>query len=86
MRPSHRGDELRATEAPSHRGTRCHRQHPQATEAPGTTAAGGEASTVGLLFDLTGRGDKSFNDSAAAGLDKAAAELRHRPERVGPVG
>jgi basic membrane protein A len=28
-----------------------------------------------MVFDKGGRGDKSFNDSAAAGLDKAKAEL-----------
>jgi basic membrane protein A len=46
------------------------------------TTAAGAASTapkssvkVGLVFDLTGRGDKSFNDSAATGLDKAQKEL-----------
>ncbi|HET9657447.1 MAG TPA: BMP family ABC transporter substrate-binding protein [Kineosporiaceae bacterium] len=30
---------------------------------------------VGLAYDVGGRGDKSFNDSAAKGLDKAVAEL-----------
>jgi basic membrane protein A and related proteins len=30
-----------------------------------------EAKKVGLVFDSAGRGDKSFNDSAAAGLDAA---------------
>ncbi|GAB3496221.1 BMP family ABC transporter substrate-binding protein [Amycolatopsis cihanbeyliensis] len=30
---------------------------------------------VGLAFDLGGRGDASFNDAAAAGVDKAKAEL-----------
>ncbi len=34
-----------------------------------------DAKSVGLLFDITGRGDKSFNDSAAAGLDKFKAEF-----------
>jgi basic membrane protein A len=32
-------------------------------------------SNIGLLFDITGRGDRSFNDAAAAGLDRAKAEL-----------
>ena len=41
---------------------------------------------VGLLFDLTGRGDKSFNDSAAAGLDKATAELGITPSESAPSG
>ena len=30
---------------------------------------------VGLAYDVGGRGDKSFNDSAAAGLDQAIKEL-----------
>ncbi len=40
-----------------------------------TASADGAGTTVGLLFDVTGRGDKSFNDAAAAGLDKAKADL-----------
>src|SRR6476661_7755970 len=39
-----------------------------------TGQADGKGKKVGLLFDLTGRGDKSFNDAAAAGLDKAKAD------------
>lgn len=52
-----------------------------ATTAGGTetTAAGGGSDCKGgdmtILFDLKGRGDKSFNDSAAVGLDKAKAEF-----------
>lgn len=34
---------------------------------------------VGLLFDLAGRGDQSFNDSAACGLDRAAKDLKISP-------
>ncbi|NNJ63176.1 MAG: BMP family ABC transporter substrate-binding protein [Dactylosporangium sp.] len=30
---------------------------------------------VGLAYDIGGRGDKSFNDAAAAGLDKVAKDL-----------
>ncbi|WP_308170060.1 BMP family lipoprotein [Acrocarpospora catenulata] len=41
-----------------------------ASSAPAATAA-----KVGLAYDIGGRGDQSFNDSAAAGLDKAKAEL-----------
>ncbi len=46
-----------------------------------TTGGAGGASSgagnlkVGLAYDIGGRGDKSFNDSAAAGLDKAKSEL-----------
>ena len=39
-----------------------------------TGTADGKGKTVGLLFDVTGRGDKSFNDAAAAALDKAKAD------------
>jgi basic membrane protein A len=42
--------------------------------APAATAA--TKVKVGLAFDLAGRGDKSFNDSAAAGLDLAKKNLK----------
>jgi len=50
---------------------------PGDTAAPdGTTAApSGDAPTVGLVYDTTGRGDQSFNDAAAAGLERAKSEL-----------
>lgn len=35
----------------------------------------GSKLKVGLAYDVGGRGDKSFNDLAAAGLDKAKKEL-----------
>jgi basic membrane protein A len=47
-----------------------------------TSSSGGSVSTftgdpskvkIGLAYDLGGRGDQSFNDAAAAGLDKAKA-------------
>jgi basic membrane protein A len=40
-----------------------------------TTSAAASDVKVGLAYDIGGRGDQSFNDSAAAGLDKAAAEF-----------
>ncbi|WP_341874305.1 BMP family ABC transporter substrate-binding protein [Microbispora hainanensis] len=48
-----------------------------------TTGASADASSapaasqvkVGLAYDIGGRGDGSFNDAAAAGLDKAESEL-----------
>ena len=43
-----------------------------ATEAPEPPA---EPVSVGLVFDIGGRGDQSFNDSAYAGLERAANEL-----------
>ena len=30
--------------------------------------------SVGVVFDITGRGDRSFNDAAGAGLDQAVAD------------
>jgi basic membrane protein A len=55
-----------------------------------TTAGGGEAPAegvpVGLLFDITGRGDKSFNDAAAAGLDQAVEEFGVVPSESTPTG
>lgn len=44
-------------------------------DTTGDTTSGGEALNVGLAFDTGGRGDGTFNDSAAAGADKATAEL-----------
>src|SRR6478736_3944509 len=46
--------------------------------AGGGGAASGAAKKsvkVGLAYDVGGRGDKSFNDLAAAGLEKAKADL-----------
>jgi basic membrane protein A and related proteins len=48
-----------------------------------TTAAGGDETTaeqandvrVGMAYDVGGRGDQSFNDAAAAGLDQAVEEF-----------
>ena len=49
------------------------------------TVTGGAGKTVGLLFDVTGRGDKSFNDSAAAGLDKGKADFGINTAESTPV-
>jgi basic membrane protein A len=54
--------------------------------ALGTAACGGNSSSgggtgtkktvkVGLAYDIGGRGDKSFNDAAAAGLEKAKKDF-----------
>ena len=45
------------------------------TAPEGSAAPAVESPSVGLLFDITGRGDRSFNDAAAAGLDQAVEEL-----------
>jgi basic membrane protein A and related proteins len=49
------------------------------TEKPGASGSNSGSSKkaikVGMAYDVGGRGDQSFNDSAAAGLDKAKSEL-----------
>lgn len=41
---------------------------------------------IGLVFDVGGRGDKSFNDAAYEGLSRAARELGVTTEIVEPTG
>jgi basic membrane protein A and related proteins len=53
---------------------------------PDGTAPSGEGATIGLLFDITGRGDRSFNDAAAAGLDQAVEEFGVIPSESTPTG
>jgi basic membrane protein A len=53
---------------------------PDGTQAAGATTAGTAAAassdiTAGIAFDTGGRGDGTFNDSAARGADKAVSEL-----------
>jgi Uncharacterized ABC-type transport system, periplasmic component/surface lipoprotein len=60
--------------------TACSSGAPSATSAaPSSSAAETSAAApsikVGMAYDVGGRGDQSFNDSAAAGLDKAAKEF-----------
>ena len=65
-----------------------------AGDATTTTAAddgddgegGGDGSdiTVGLVYDLGGRGDQSFNDAAAAGLEQAMDEFGVQSEELEP--
>ena len=45
----------------------------QQAKAPASPT--GKQYKVGLVFDVGGRGDKSFNDAAYAGLDRAKSEL-----------
>ena len=44
----------------------------------------GDAVDVGIVFDLGGRGDKSFNDGAYAGAERAMRELGARVRFVEP--
>jgi basic membrane protein A len=45
------------------------------TSTAGSSGGGAKALKVGMAYDIGGRGDQSFNDSAAAGLDKAKTDL-----------
>jgi basic membrane protein A and related proteins len=59
-----------------------------------TTTTAGETTTteptsgadvlVGLAYDIGGRGDLSFNDSAAAGLDQAVADFGIQAQELEP--
>jgi basic membrane protein A len=59
-------------------------------ESDGGSASGGESSSasgdlrIGLAFDTGGRGDKSFNDSAVAGVEAAIAELGGEVQELSP--
>ena len=55
-------------------------------EGEETTDTGGEASDVrvGMIYDIGGRGDLSFNDSAAAGLDRAKEEFGVEAKELEP--
>jgi len=52
------------------------------TAAGDTAKVDGSALKVGLAYDIGGRGDASFNDSAAAGLDKAKTDLGLKADAV----
>jgi basic membrane protein A len=60
---------------------------PTAPATSATSTAAGEkvdasALKIGLAYDIGGRGDASFNDSAAAGLDKAVTDFGVKKENV----
>ena len=57
------------------------------TTAPGGDGGdGGDASdmTFGLVYDVGGRGDQSFNDAAARGFDQAQEEFGYDTEELEP--
>ena len=54
--------------------------------AAGTTSAPAKQTLkVGLAYDVGGRGDKSFNDLAAAGLEKAKRDLNIQTKELSAV-
>ncbi|WP_205856884.1 BMP family lipoprotein [Phytoactinopolyspora endophytica] len=50
----------------------------------GDSGDSGDGLEVGLAFDVGGRGDRSFNDSAAAGIERAQDELGIDFEELSP--
>ncbi|OLB64805.1 MAG: hypothetical protein AUI10_09485 [Actinobacteria bacterium 13_2_20CM_2_72_6] len=50
-----------------------------------TSGLGLEQVKVGMAYDLGGRGDKSFNDAAGAGLDRAKKDLLVQATEVAPA-
>jgi basic membrane protein A len=54
----------------------------ETTSSESSSNVDGSAMKVGLAFDIGGRGDASFNDSAAAGLDEAISKLGVKEENT----
>src|SRR3954469_25381410 len=51
----------------------------------GPSAAAGKGIRVGLVFDVGGKNDKSFNEAAYRGLERAQAELGVQVEFIEPT-
>src|SRR5213078_4365648 len=54
------------------------------TTTGGTSTSSKPAVKMALLYDIGGRGDKSFNDAAAAGLDKAKQDFNLDAKELQP--
>jgi basic membrane protein A len=54
-------------------------------ERSGHERPGAPALRIGLVFDVGGRGDRSFNDEAYAGVERARRELGAQAEVIEPV-
>lgn len=54
----------------------------QTSSSSSSETVDASALKVGVAYDIGGRGDASFNDSAAAGLDKAIADLGVKKENT----
>nr|CAA9349931.1 MAG: Nucleoside ABC transporter, periplasmic nucleoside-binding protein [uncultured Nocardioidaceae bacterium] len=61
--------------------TACGSEEP-GEEGTGSAEEGASDLTVGLAYDVGGRGDQSFNDSAAAGADQAVEEFGFQLEEA----
>jgi basic membrane protein A len=77
------GDETTTTEAMADETTTT---EAMADETTTTAASGaGEGIKVGMAYDIGGRGDLSFNDSAATGLDKAVTDYGIETQELEPT-
>lgn len=64
-----------ATAALAVTATACGSTSSDNESSPSSSTGGGKGVKIGLAFDVGGRGDRSFNDSAARGADKAKKEF-----------
>ena len=55
--------------------TGCAKNEAETTTGSGELCGDGDGPKIGLAYDIGGRGDKSFNDLAAAGVKQASDEL-----------
>lgn len=70
--------------APDPTATEVPAEEPDEEDPPADDPPEEEMISVGLVFDIGGEGDQSFNDSAAAGLARAEAELGVATSKVSP--
>jgi basic membrane protein A len=64
-----------ATAALALSATACGSTSSDSDSSSSASSGGGKGVKIGLAFDVGGRGDRSFNDSAARGADKAKTEF-----------
>ena len=78
-------DEGRGAAAGRQHGPRglCQRREERRQRAAAAAAAGGDLK-IGLAYDTGGRGDKSFNDSAFAGVEAAIKEHGGKVSELSP--
>ncbi len=73
--PTTAGEAATTTEGGSDAATTTAGGSSDSTAPEGSLAPAVKNPKIGLLYDITGRGDRSFNDAAAAGLDEAKASV-----------
>jgi len=79
-------DTTAGSEAPADTTATSDSTAPADSAAPGDSTAPTGDCKVGMAYDVTGRGDKSFNDAAASALEKAQTDLGVTFEESTPTG